>query len=155
MQVKDIMTPYPLTCEPCEHLGTAMWRMFQGDCGLLPVVTDGRVVGVISDRDIAITVALRGCRAAELMVGEVMQGGEAVATCDPEDSATEIMTLMKELQLHRLPVVDDGTLVGIVSLRDLALASAASANGAGRPTYREIAQTLRAVSAHRAQTEAT
>jgi CBS domain-containing protein len=132
-----------------------MWRMYQGDCGLLPVVADGRVVGVISDRDIAISVALRGCRAAELMVGEVMQGSEAVVTCDPEDSNTEVMKRMQELQLHRLPVVDGDTLVGIVSLRDLALSAAASANGAGRPTYREIAQTLRAVSAPRAHIEPT
>jgi CBS domain-containing protein len=154
MKVKDVMTPDPVTCAPNEHLGTAVWRMWRADCGLLPVTNGGRVVGVLTDRDVAMTLGLRGRRPEDVLVGEVMQGSEAVTTCEPDDSTSKTLALMMNRQLRRLPVVEGGQLVGIVSLNDLALAASASANGAGRPTFREIAQTLRGVCAHRSHERA-
>jgi CBS domain-containing protein len=153
-RVRDVMTPDPLTCSPGDHLGAAAWRMWQGDCGILPVVYAGSVVGVITDRDIAVTLALRGRRPEEIRVGEVMQAPDSVVTCGPDDPVSRALDLMRERQVRRLPVVENGALTGIVSLNDLALAAGASANGNGRPTFREIAQTLRAVCAHRTESRA-
>ncbi|HUP51606.1 MAG TPA: CBS domain-containing protein [Longimicrobiales bacterium] len=83
MRVEKIMTRDPLTCTPDEHAGTAAWRMWNGDCGILPVVRDGRLVGVLTDRDIAVALALRGGRAQDLRIGEIQQGGEALVACGP------------------------------------------------------------------------
>jgi CBS domain-containing protein len=152
--VRDVMTPDPLTCSPGDHLGTAAWRMWQGDCGILPVVYDGSVVGVITDRDIAMTLGLRGRRPEDIRVGEVMQAPDAVVTCGPDDSASEALVLMRECQIRRLPVIENGVLTGIVSLNDFALAAGAGANGTGRPTLRDVAQTLREVCGHRTHSRA-
>lgn len=149
MKVRDLMTPNPVVCAPVEHLGAAMWRMFEADCGLLPVTHDGRVVGVITDRDVAVSVTLRGRRPEDLLVGEVMQGCDTVVACAPDDTAAQALTLMQGHQLHRLPVVEDGRLVGIVTVNDLISVASAGANTAGRPTFRDVMQTLRAVCARR------
>jgi CBS domain-containing protein len=128
--------------------------MWQGDCGILPVVYGGSVVGVITDRDIAMTLGLRGRRPEDIRVGEVMQAPDAVITCGPDDPVSEALALMSERQIRRLPVVENGLLTGIVSLNDFALAAGAGANGAGRPTFRDVAQTLRDVCGHRTHSRA-
>ena len=123
--------------------------MWNGDCGFLPVTVDGAVVGVLTDRDAAISLMLRGRRPEDVMVGEIMQGHLGIVACSPEDSVGVAMDLMREHQLHRLPVVADGRLVGVVSLNDLVLVAGAHAGSALRPTFREVAQTMRGVCAHR------
>ena len=149
MKVREVMTSNPTTCGPTDHLGTAVWRMWQGDCGFLPVIVDEMVVGVITDRDAAISLMLRGRRPEEVMVGEIMQGHLGVVACSPEDSVQLAMDLMRDHQLHRLPVIAGGRLVGVVSLNDLVRAAGASAGSAQRPTYRDVAHTLSRVGAHR------
>jgi CBS domain-containing protein len=154
MKVREVMTPDPTTCGPTDNLGTAVWRMWKGDCGFLPVIVDDMVVGVVTDRDAAISLMLRGRRPEEVMVGEIMQGHLGVVACSPDDSVQSAMDLMRDHQLHRLPVVAGTKLVGVVSLNDLALASGASGGSARRPTYRDVAQTLRGVCAHRLEARA-
>jgi CBS domain-containing protein len=154
MKVKDIMTSHPATCSPVDHLGTAVWRMWQADCGFLPVMSGDEVVGVITDRDAAVTLMLRGRRPQEVLVGEVMQGIDGVVACEPGDPVSVAMERMQARRLHRLPVIENGALVGVVSLNDLALEARAGGGSAGRPTFRDVAVTLRGICAHRASVQA-
>ena len=149
MKVKEVMTPDPTTCSPTDHLGTAVWRMWQGDCGFLPVTVEGTVVGVVTDRDAAISLMLRGRRPDDVLVGEVMQGHLGVVACSPDDPVSVALDRMRDHQFHRLPVLSEDKLVGVVSLNDLVLAAGPSAGSAQRPTFRDVAQTMRAVCAHR------
>jgi CBS domain-containing protein len=148
MNVKDIMTPHPVTCAPTDHLGTAVWRMWRADCGFLPVTSGDQVVGVITDRDAAVSLMLRGRRPEEILVGEVMQGYDCLVACDAGDPVPLAMERMRQHRVHRLPVLEQGALVGVVSLNDLALAAGAGGNN-GRPTPRDIATTLQGICAHR------
>jgi CBS domain-containing protein len=82
------------------------------------------------------------------MVGEVMQGSDGLVTCEASDPARLAMERMRDHKLHRLPVLEGGALVGVVSLNDLALAASAD-NGPGRPTLRDVGLTLQGICAHR------
>jgi CBS domain-containing protein len=153
MIVKDVMSAHPATCAPDDHLGTAVWRMWRADCGFLPVTSGDQVVGVITDRDVAVSLMLRGRKPEEILVGEVMQGNDGLVACDSSDPVRLAMELMREHQLHRLPVLEDGDLVGVVSLNDLALAAGAAATN-GQPTLRDVALTLQGICAHRVTAKA-
>ena len=83
MKVKDIMTPEPRTCSPTTNLAVAAAIMLDGDCGILPVVDEGKLVGVVTDRDMYIALATRGKRASHVTVREVVQA--PVYTCGPDD----------------------------------------------------------------------
>ena len=151
MRVEEIMTRDPVTCTSEDHAGTAAWRMWERDCGMLPVMRDSRLVGVVTDRDIAMALALRGRRAEELRVAEVQQGGGGVIVCRPRDSVIDALGKMRQHRVRRLPVVEDGKLVGIVSINDLTLAAAASPGKAGHPIFKDIVQSLQGICAHRAR----
>jgi CBS domain-containing protein len=120
MRVGEIMTTDVTTCLETDDLAEVVRRMERLDCGCLPVTADGRqVVGIVTDRD----VCLAGCRAGkslgELRVGEAMT--RPVRTCSADASVGEAEYVMRQAQVRRLPVVDDrGSLVGILSLADLA-----------------------------------
>jgi CBS domain-containing protein len=154
MRVEEIMTRDLVTCTPEEHAGTAAWRMWERDCGMLPVMRDSQLIGVVTDRDIAMALALRGRRADDLRVAEVQQGNGGIVVCSPRDSVTAALGKMRQHRVRRLPVLENGKLVGIVSMNDLVLAAAASPGKAGHPTYREVVQTLQGVCAHRAHEKA-
>jgi CBS domain-containing protein len=153
MKVREIMSSHPVTCAPTDHLGTAVWQMWRADCGFVPVTRGTEVVGIITDRDVAVSLMLRGRRPEDVMVGEVMQGTDGLIACDASDPVRLAMDRMRDNQLHRLPVLERGALVGVVSLNDLALAADAG-NGAGRPTLRDIGLTLQGICAHRVHPEA-
>jgi CBS domain-containing protein len=99
--------------------------MKEEDVGIVPVVeqvggaeTRARLVGVLTDRDIAVRLVAEG-RTNDAPVRDVMSGG--VRTCTPDDSVREVMELMGREQVRRIPVVDErGSLVGVVSQADLA-----------------------------------
>ena len=78
MKVKDLMTREPRTCSPDTTLAAAAHLMWDGDCGILPVVDDGELVGVVTDRDMYIALATQNARASHLRVG-------AVASADCRD----------------------------------------------------------------------
>jgi len=69
MKVKDLMTREPRTCSPDTTLAAAAHLMWDGDCGILPVVDDGELVGVVTDRDMYIALATQNARASHLRVG--------------------------------------------------------------------------------------
>ena len=124
MKISEIMTKDPHSVSPDTPVSEAARMMKEEDVGLVPVVervggaeTRGRLIGVVTDRDIAIRAVAEG-RAADAPVSEVMSGG--VKTCSPDDSVEEAMDLMGREQVRRIPIVDErGSLVGIVAQADI------------------------------------
>ena len=118
MKVKDIMTSDLRTCAPETSAAAAAQLMWDADCGILPVVDAGRLVGVITDRDLYIALATRNCLASELRVGDVTTG--RVVTCEPEDDIHQVMEAMTAQRVRRLPVLGfGGAVIGIVSIDDV------------------------------------
>ena len=132
MKVKDIMMEAPYYCQPETNLGSATELMWNANCGFLPVVgSDGKVAGVITDRDICIALGTRGKLSGEITVGDVMV--RKVFSCRPEEDIHRALEAMKEGHVRRLPVISaSGTLVGVVSMDDVVL-HAESAGFGKRP----------------------
>jgi CBS domain-containing protein len=116
--VERIMTREPASLEPSSTCGEAATLMKQQDCGSLPIVLDGRLVGIITDRDIVVRAVAAGKDPKTLRVSEIMTADPI--TIAPDASIDEATQLMAERQVRRLPVVADGRLVGIVVLAQLA-----------------------------------
>lgn len=122
MKVKDLMTTDVRTCTPDTTVAAAANLMWEADCGILPVVDDGRLLGVVTDRDMYIALATRNMRAADLTVGAVATN--TVATCTPEDDVRTALATMKEHRVRRLPVIGlANTVLGILSMNDILLAA--------------------------------
>lgn len=125
MRIQDIMTADPACCTPDTRLQDAARLMLDNDCGEIPVVVDfdsRRLVGVVTDRDIAIRGVAEGLSPTDTQVSDVMSS--SVVTARLEDNADEACELMEENQIRRIPVVDgEGRCCGIVSQADIALRS--------------------------------
>lgn len=121
MQVRFIMTLTVESVSPETSLQEAAQRMKELDVGPLPVCTsDGRLVGMITDRDIAVRATAQGLDPALTVVRDVMS--DQVVACFEDQDVEEAIRLMEEMRVRRLPVLDsDNRLVGIVSLGDLAI----------------------------------
>ena len=143
MKVKDIMTTGPRTCTPDTTVASAGQLMWEGDCGILPVVDEGELVGVVTDRDMYIALATQNARAAHLKVGAVAT--KKVATCAPEDDVRSALATMRQARVRRLPVVGFGnTVLGILSMNDILLAA-----GADKAIGNEdVVETLQAICGH-------
>jgi CBS domain-containing protein len=140
MKVKDIMTSEPRSCSPEASAADAAGQMWEGDCGILPVAEGGKLIGVVTDRDLFIALATQNRQASELRVGEV--AARNVATCGPEDDVSSALATMKTHRIRRLPVVGFGdALVGILSLNDIVRASGHRPGVPGR----EVIDTLQAI----------
>lgn len=143
LSVADVMTTDVESCRPADDLATAACRLWDGDCGILPVLDGNRVVAVITDRDIAIALAFAGCRPGERTVASVAR--QEPVTCAPDEPLAAALTRMADHQLRRLPVVEAGRLVGMLSINDLILAS----HRPGAASPRAVIDALRAIAAHR------
>ena len=123
MKIKEIMTSGPMTCSPETNLAAAAALMLEADCGILPVVDEhGKLVGVVTDRDMYIALATRNTLASQLTVGEVAR--TQVFTCGPDDDVQAALATMKRHRVRRLPVEGfGGTVAGIVSMNDILLAA--------------------------------
>ena len=143
MKVKDIMTKDPATCTPDTTVAEAAHLMWEADCGMLPVVDDGEIEGVVTDRDMYVALATRNVRAAHLKVGAVAT--KTVITCTPEEDVHEALASMKRAHVRRLPVVGfGGTVLGIVSMNDIVLA----AGEGGELTSEDVLDAFKAICAH-------
>jgi CBS domain-containing protein len=148
MRVEEIMTKSVRTCRPEDTLSQAAQIMWEADCGAVPVVSsegEGRVVGMITDRDVCMATYTRGRTLAELRVRDAMAGD--LRCCKPSDTLAEAEESMRSAQVRRLPVVDEsGHLVGLLSLADLAR-EAARERGSKRPAIRsqEVGDTLASI----------
>jgi CBS domain-containing protein len=147
MKVRDIMTSEPSSCTPGDPVSLAAERMWEADCGLLPVVEEGRVVGVVTDRDICMGTALQAKDPRQVRVGEVCS--QAVHACGLDDEVGDALEVMSEHQVRRLPVLDGDALVGVLSLNDAVLEARPTAGKEKSPTHKQVMATLQAVSAHR------
>ena len=126
MKVSDKMTRNPRVASPDDAIRDAAGVMAQADAGVLPVGENDRLVGMVTDRDIAVRAVAQG-KGPETKVREVMTPD--VQYCFEDEDLGPVAATMAEQQLRRLPVVSrDKRLVGILSLGDLAAASAANAN---------------------------
>lgn len=142
MKVREIMTAQPKTASPGTTLAAAAHLLWDADCGILPVVEGSKLVGVVTDRDMYVALATRNKPASQITVGDVASG--AVWACGPDDEVQVSLDTMKTHRIRRLPVVDAGALVGIISMNDVVLAA-----GAGKAVRNEeVVDTLKAICAH-------
>jgi CBS domain-containing protein len=141
--VRAIMADAVCSCSPDDTLNGAAQRMWDKDCGAVPVVnSDGTLAGIITDRDICMAAYTKGLPLDAIHVKDAM--ARHVHTCNPDDTLARAATLMAEAQVRRLPVVDgERRLVGIVALADIA--RGASALGQ-REAAELVFQLLRAIS---------
>jgi CBS domain-containing protein len=118
--VSDIMSTDIQVVEPQDTLLRAAQLMQQLDVGALPVCSGRQLLGMVTDRDITIRGVAAGLVPQEACVSDVMTGN--VEFCTEEQDTLEVLRVMGDKQVRRLPVIDvDKNLVGIVSLGDLAL----------------------------------
>ena len=118
MNIRDVMTPNPRCVTPAETIQSAARIMREEDTGAVPVVENGKVLGMITDRDIVIRVVAEGAQ-CDRPVRDVVSRDVVCAT--PDMSTREASKLMSEHQVRRLPVVENERLVGIVSIGDIAV----------------------------------
>jgi CBS domain-containing protein len=151
MRVQEVMTREVKSCKPETNLAEAATFLWDADCGLLPVIDEaGKVIGVISDRDICMAVATKGRLASEITVQEVFND-RPIYHCLLDDELSGALRVMQQHQVRRLPIIDQaGTLQGILSINDVILA--ASNRGRNRQqgvSLEEAISTLQAICAHR------
>ena len=116
--IQDTMTSSPTTIESSTTATEAARTMKSADVGSLPIVDGDRLIGVVTDRDLALRVLGEG-KDGSTTVGEI--ASKDVVTIDPQQSLEEAARLMAEHQIRRLPVVEeDGRLVGVVAQADVA-----------------------------------
>jgi len=118
MNIRDVMTPNPRTVAPNESIQHAARIMRDEDTGVVPVVENGRTVGLVTDRDIVIRAVADGGE-MNRPISEICSS--AVVSATPDMSTREAAQLMSDHQIRRLPVVENERLVGIVSIGDLAV----------------------------------
>jgi CBS domain-containing protein len=149
MRVDDMMRGEARTVSPGSNLAAAGRLMAEVGCGVLPVVGDGgRVVGVVTDRDLCLTLARLDRRPSEIPVSQAMS--REVHACAVGDDLRRALATMATFRVRRLPVLGpDGTLHGILSLDDVALVAHEQVAGElGDVLYADVARTLAAVCEH-------
>ena len=118
MNIREVMTPNPRCVAPTESIQSAARIMREEDTGAVPVVENGKVLGMVTDRDIVIRAVADGGK-MDGPVRAILSSDVVCAT--PEMSTRDAEKLMAEHQVRRLPVVENDRLIGIVSLGDLAV----------------------------------
>jgi CBS domain-containing protein len=127
MKARDIMTPDPTTCSAEDDLTRVIEIMKDEDCGIVPI-TEGngeqRVVGVVTDRDIALYLGEHDAPPSEVQAGKVMT--REVVSVQADNDIHEVSRKMQNAQIRRVLVTDGQRLLGVISTADLARASAQS-----------------------------
>ena len=143
MKAREIMTANPRTVTPDMNLPEVARLMQSEDVGIVPVVDAGgsrQLVGVVTDRDIALRVVGEGRDPNSVRVSDVMSTN--VRTCREDDSVDDVMDVMGTEQVRRVPIVDErGSLVGIVAQADVVLQ--ASSDKKAERTVEKISQPSR------------
>jgi CBS domain-containing protein len=118
--VRDAMTPGVEAVTPSQSLREAARIMQRGDFGSVPVVLDGFLIGVLTDRDIVVRAVAEGMDMDTARVGDVASAGAVTVTAD--DDLDEALDVMARHRVRRLPVVENGgRVVGVLSQADVAL----------------------------------
>jgi CBS domain-containing protein len=114
----DLMTPAPRTCSTFSTVLEAAMIFRDADCGAVPVTEDGKPVGILTDRDVALALIDKGAALLDLPVSDIMTKG--VISISPKADIDEMESIFAKESIRRLLVVDpDNQLVGIVSWADV------------------------------------
>lgn len=119
MEIKDIMTQGVVSIDPSESVEVAARTMSRYNVGALPVCSNGKLCGMLTDRDIVTRCLAANRQPANTQVRQVMT--EQVTSVRPDMETGAAAHLMGRLQIRRLPVVENGKLCGMVSLGDMAV----------------------------------
>jgi len=117
--IRDVMTAAPVALPATSSMIEAAQAMRDADIGDVIVVENGQICGMVTDRDITVRGVAEGRNLASLTLGDICS--RQLTTLSPTDSVDDAVLLMREKALRRLPVIEDGQPVGIVSLGDLAV----------------------------------
>ena len=118
-KVRDAMTPGVRAVAPTDSVTEAAQAMKEQDVGSLPVVEGESLVGIVTDRDIVVRAVAEGVDPRTATVGDVTSGD--LVTVEPDEDLDDALKLMAQHRIRRLPVVEDGRLVGVVAQADVAL----------------------------------
>jgi CBS domain-containing protein len=146
MKAREVMTGTPYYCQPETNLGSATELMWNANCGFLPVETaDGKVIGVVTDRDICIALGTRGRSSGDVTVAEVMSS--KLCSCAPDDDIHVALQTLRDGRVRRLPVIGpDGSLIGVISIDDILLrAEPASLGKEPELSSDEVVRTFQAI----------
>jgi len=139
--VEELMSTPAVCCRTDDTLSTAARLMWEHDCGALPVTDDdGRMVGIVTDRDICMATYTQGKPPQAIRVADAM--ASEVFACQADDSVQSVVRLMGDKQIRRTPIVDDENHpIGVISLGNIALhaASLDKKNGLDREFVRVFA----------------
>jgi len=148
MRVQDLMSQPAVTCDVNDTASTAAHLMWEHDCGMIAVVRDdGRLAGVVTDRDLCMAAFTQGRPLDEILVNSTM--AQHVVTATPDLEIIEAEQRMAEHRVRRLPVVDgDGKPIGVIAINDLAIECVQPDTRMTRGPL-QVAHTLAAICAHR------
>jgi CBS domain-containing protein len=153
MRVEQLMTRTVKSCTPGDCLERAAGIMWDNDCGALPVVADdgqdGRVVGMLTDRDVCMAAYTQGRALRDITVASAMS--QQLCSCRVTDAVSVALKVMETNQIRRLPVLDaDERLVGVLSFADLWREAAREHGQSSRAiTENAIGEALEAIAAPR------
>jgi CBS domain-containing protein len=116
--IREVMTRSPETVDSGSTAVDAAKQMKKADAGMIPVVQNGKLVGTVTDRDIAVRVVAEGKDPQATTVGEI--ASTEVVTIEPDLDLSEALKLMARHQVRRLPVVEGDTVVGVIAQADVA-----------------------------------
>ncbi|HLU23367.1 MAG TPA: CBS domain-containing protein [Bacillaceae bacterium] len=117
-KVADVMTKNVKSCSPQDAVSNAAKIMRDIDCGSVPICEGNKVVGMITDRDIVLNCVADNKDSNAVQCQECMTSD--VITCSPDTDLHECSRMMAEHQIRRIPVVENGAMVGICAIGDLA-----------------------------------
>ncbi len=147
MRVSDLMTREVACCTIDDTLDVPARLMWDCDCGSVPILesASGRVIGMITDRDICMAAMLNNCALSVIGCRDAMSRG--LFACLPEDSISEVESVLRNHQIRRLPVLDEtGRLAGIISLADIVRAAGNGFRHRKEVSPEEITDTLGVIS---------
>jgi CBS domain-containing protein len=141
MKVREIMVQNVKSCQADNNLAQVAEIMWKGNCGALPVLDEsGRLLSIITDRDICIALGTRNLRASDVHVSDVAR--PRYFACGAGDDIHAALKTMATQEIRRLPVVDDeGSLVGLLSIDDIVL----RAKTGSQINFTEVINALKAI----------
>lgn len=119
MKVKDIMSTEIASVNSDDSIERAAQLMKQYDVGSIPVCSQEKIIGIVTDRDIALRATAQGQKSQQQTVRDIMSSNPVVGS--PDMDVHDAARIMSEKQIRRLPIVDQNNLVGIVALGDISV----------------------------------